>query len=46
MIKIKLSYKEKQEKEKIMSALKGLKVIHISKEYPRNGHKNIYINVE
>lgn len=46
MIKIKISYTNDEEKKKVIGALKVLKIIKISKECPKKGHKNIYINAE
>jgi hypothetical protein len=46
MIKIRISYVQDQEREKIIEALKGFKIIHIGKEYPKKGHKNMYLVLE
>ena len=45
MIKIKLSYQEQQEMEKVVAALKPLNISKISKEQEKPGHKNIYIEI-
>lgn len=46
MIKIKISYQNEDEKQRILEVLKGLKIIKIGKEQVKKGRKNIYISAE
>ena len=51
MIKIKTSYQNEKEKQRVLQPLiellkKLLKNVKIDKEQTKKGHKNIYINAE
>jgi len=46
MIKIRVSFIDQEDKQRIIDALEGFKIIHIGKEYLKKGHKNIYIELE
>ncbi len=46
MIKVKVSYKDQEEKQKVIAALEPLKIIKISKEQEKPGHKNVYIELK
>lgn len=46
MVKIKISFTDPQEKDKVVAALSSLKITKIGKEKHKKGHKNIYIEVD
>ena len=46
MIKIRISYTEDKDLHRALEALKGLKIISLSKEYAKKGCKNRYIEIE
>lgn len=46
MIKIRISFVKDQEKDKIITALHGFKILHMGKEKLKKGHKNIYLELE
>lgn len=46
MIKIRISYKDQEDKLKVIAALQPLKIVKISKEQDKSGHKNIYIELK
>ena len=46
MIKIRVSYSNDSELNKVLEALSSMKVIKKSKASEKNGHKNMYIEAE
>lgn len=46
MIKIRISYTTSTDISKILDALKEFKIVTLSKEYERKGHKNRYLELE
>ena len=46
MIKIRISFQEQQDKLKVIEALKPLKIIKISKDQSKFGHKNVYVELK
>ncbi len=46
MIKVKISYKDQEDKLKIIEALKPLGIIKIRKEQQKPGHNNVYIELQ
>ena len=46
MIKIKVSYTNADDMPRLLAALKGFKIVHISKPYEREKHKNVYLELE
>lgn len=48
MIKLKVSYKDAEEKDKLIRELKNLfKVVNVSKEYDKKGeYKRIYVDLK
>lgn len=45
MVKIKISYVDQQDKEKVIQVLSRLKIIEIGKEQVKKNHKNVYTYV-
>lgn len=46
MIKIKVSYTNTDDMPRILEALKGFKILHISKVCDKKNHKNVYLELE
>ena len=46
MIKIRISYTSSTDMGKLLDALKGFKIVNLSKEYVRKGYKGRYIELE
>ena len=46
MIKIRVSYTNTDDMPRILEALKGFKIVHISKPIPKKNHKNVYLELE
>ena len=46
MIKIRISYTNSTDMSKLLDALKGFKIVNLSKEYVKKGCKNRYIKLE
>ncbi|WP_313563205.1 hypothetical protein [Ruminiclostridium cellobioparum] len=46
MIKVRISYQDQEDKLKVITALKPLKIIRISKEQEKPGHKNVYVELQ
>lgn len=46
MIKIRISYTDTEDMPKVLEALKGFKIVHISKPYDKKNRKNMYLELE
>lgn len=46
MIKIRISYTSNTDMTKILEALKGFKIVNLSKEFDKKGYKNRYLELE
>ncbi len=46
MIKIRISYTNTEDMAKILAALKGFKIVHISKPCKKKNHENMYLELE
>ena len=46
MIKIRVSYTNTEDMPRLLAALKGFKIVHISKPYDKKNRKNVYLELE
>ena len=46
MIKIRVSYTNTDDMPRLLAALKGFKIVHISKPYDKQNRKNVYLELE
>lgn len=46
MIKIRVSYTNTEDMPRLLEALKGFKILHISKPCDKKNRKNVYLELE